>query len=173
MTRLIAIVLAAACAVCCGGDRAPLNRPGQVVVIGDTSFRTRDERAIDVTVVRTFQGHQATGVATLHELTLDAAQRSSLVRVAAARAWLSFYGVLASEPSAAYEAMQRGIDELGTEYRSTTRRGRQLIDDTGQIIRLAQIRAQRGDMADAASELFKVLQSRVAMSLRVFKGSID
>lgn len=167
------MALAAACAVCCGGTNAPLNQPGKIVVVGDTTFRTREDDAIDVSVARTFQGHRATGVATIQEMTLDAAQRSSLVRVAAARAWLSIHGALASEPPAAYEAARRGIDELGTEYRNVTRRGRSLIDDTGQIILLAEMLAERGDMAGAADQLSKVLRARVDMCLRVFKGSIE
>src|SRR5882672_2052759 len=81
-------LLALALVACCG-ERAPVLAPGQVVVAGDTTFRGRDGDAIEVTTARRLDGHDATGVATLHGMSLDAARRSPLVNVAAARAWLA------------------------------------------------------------------------------------
>src|SRR5437868_3500061 len=63
--------------------------PGQVVVDGDVTFSTKTGNAIDVIVHKTWDGHEATGLATLHGITLEAAKASPLLQVAGARAWLA------------------------------------------------------------------------------------
>ena len=146
--------------------------PGQVVVDGDTTFRTREANAIEVSVVRRFDDRHATGVATLHGVTLQDARRSPLVRVAVGRAWLAIQGALASEPAVAYDAARRGLDDVGTEYRGR-RKDRNLIDDTGQAIRIAESMAQRGDLTGAAAKLGEVLQTRVELYLRAFEGQVE
>ncbi len=147
--------------------------PGQVVVAGDTTFRTGEGNAIEVAVVRRFNDRDATGVATLRGLTLDEAQRSPLVHVAAARAWLSLQQALAADPEAAYDAARRGIEELGTEYRYSPRDGRNVIDDTGHSIRLAEMAAERGDKAAAAAELGEVLRTRIELYVRAYRGRLE
>ena len=149
----------------------PVVAPGQVVVAGDTTFRTRENSAIDVSVKRTFQTHEATGTATLHGLTLDEAQHSGLVHVAAGRAWLAIADALADDPAAAYEAAQRGIADLGTDYRGA--KGHHFMDDSGNMIVLAKMAAEQGDQAGAAQTLTKVLGDRVALYLRAFAGKVE
>ncbi|NVB82336.1 MAG: hypothetical protein HOV81_28410 [Kofleriaceae bacterium] len=146
--------------------------PGQVVVAGDTTFRTHENNAIEVSVVRRHGGKEATGIATLHDVALDAAQNSPLVGVAAGRAWLSLEHALTSEPAAAYEAARKGVDELGTAYRMK-REGKHVIDDTGSTLKLAEMSAAQGDLGRAAAQTADVLASRIEMYLRVFKGSVE
>jgi len=156
----------------CSGTNKSVVTPGQVVVAGDTTFRTHEGNAIEVRVVRKHAGKEATGVATLHDMTLDAAQHSPLIGVAAGRAWLSIKNELASDPSAAYEASRNGIDELGTAYRAK-RDGKHVVDDTGNTLKLAEMSAAKGEMARAADETAGVLQLRIDTYLRVFKGSVE
>jgi hypothetical protein len=165
------LVLAFALAACSGTSK-PVVTPGQVVVACDTTFRTHENNAIEVSVVRKHGGKEATGVATLHDMALDAAQKSPLVGVAAGRAWLSLENALASEPAAAYEAARKGIDELGTAYR-TKRDGKHVTDDTGSTLKLAEMSAAQGDLARAAEQTADVLESRIETYLRVFKGSVE
>jgi hypothetical protein len=146
--------------------------PGQVVVDGDSTFRTREGNAIDVSVVRHFGGRDATGVATLRGMTLEDAQRSPLVRVAAGRAWLAIQQALATEPNTAYDAGQRGLEELGTDYRGK-RNGKNVIDDTGQAVRIAESAAGRGDFPTAAAKLGEVLQARLELYVRAFEGKVE
>lgn len=170
MTRLallLSLVIGA-----CAGSRTAAVPPGQVVRSGDTTFHTRDGGAIDVTVRRTFRGHDATGTATLRGMTLEAAQRSALVRVAAARAWLSIGAALAADPPAAYEAAQRGTEELGTDYRAT-RGSRHVIDDTGHNILRAKMAAQDGDHVRAAEIITGVLRARIALHLRASQRTVE
>ena len=169
MQLAITLILIAACS---GPTMAPVERPGQVVVSGDTTFRTREGGAIDVSVKRAFRDHDATGTATLRGMTMAAAQRSALVGVAAARAWISIVEALGPEPAAAYEAARNGVDELGTEYRGGGG-SRHIIDDTGHAILHASVAAEAGDHASAAAEVTEVLRERVAIYLRVFKGDVE
>jgi hypothetical protein len=148
-------------------------KPGQVIVSGDTTFRTRERNAIEVATVRRFNDRDATGLATLHGLTLDDAQRSPLVHVAAGRAWLSLHEAFASEPQLAYETAHRGIDELGTAYRDRPRDGHNLIDDTGQAIRLSELAANVGDLAAAAAEMGEVLKTRIELYVRAYRGTVE
>ena len=149
----------------------PAVAPGQVVVAGDTTLRTREHNAIEVTVKRSFRTHDATGTAILHGLTLDEAQHAALVGVAAARAWLTIEAALASDPTAAYEAAQRGIADLGTDYRSA--KGHHIMDDSGNTIVNAKVSAEKGDLAGAAQTMTKVLNDRVALYLRAFDGAVE
>jgi len=143
-----------------------------VIVDGDTTFRTREGNAIDVSVARRFGGRDATGVATLRGMTLDEAQRSPLVHVATGRAWLAIQQALAPEPNTAYDAGRRGIEELGTDYRGR-RNGKNVIDDTGQTVRIAESAADRGDFATAAAKLAEVLQARLELYVRAFEGKVE
>jgi hypothetical protein len=143
-----------------------------VIRSGDTTFRTREGGAIDVTVHREFRGHDATGEVTLRSMTLEAAQRSTLVRVAAARAWLSIEAAMSSDPRAAYEAAQRATEELGTEYRSAGG-SRHVIDDTGHDILRARMASQDGDHARAAALMTGVLRARIELYLRAFPGTVE
>ena len=168
--RVIVLVLAAM--GCSSPAMAPKTAPGQVVISGDATFRTREGDAIDVSVKRTFYEHEAIGTATLHGMTLEAAEHSRLVGVATARAWLSIRTALAADPRAAYEAARRGIDELGTEYRGA-KGTRHIIDDTGNGILLAKMAMQKGDDVGAAEQMTKVLQDRIAIYLRTFAGFVE
>jgi hypothetical protein len=156
----------------CAASATPVATPGQVANLQDATFRMRDGGAIDVSVRRAFRGHEAAGAATLHGMTLEAAQHSVLVGVATARAWLEIEAALAADPLAAYEAAQHGIDELGTEYRGVGG-SHHVIDDTGNAIRHARMAAESGDHAGAAEELTEVLRERVAIYLRAFKGAVE
>jgi hypothetical protein len=167
MSRVLAAVLAMTISAACGSHDRPVVRPGQTITVGDTTFRTHEGDRIEVSIVRTFHDQHATGVAMLHGVSLEAAQRSPLVRVAIARAWLSIAQTLATEPAAAYEAARRGIDELRTEYRKAG-----IIDDTGQWIRLAEMAANADDIGTAASQLIKALRERVDLYLHVFHDSV-
>jgi len=159
--------------VACSGTTTPVVTPGQVVIVGDTTFRTREGGVIDVSVHRTFREHDATGTAALHGMALEAAQRSALVGVATARAWLSIVAALAAtDAPATYEAAQRGIDELGTMYRGANG-SRHIIDDTGHAILLARMAADRGDHVGAGEALTKVLRDRVEIYLRTFQGTVE
>jgi len=149
----------------------PVVAPGQVVVAGDTTFRTHENGAIEVSVKRSLQTHDATGTATIHGLGLDEAQHSGLVHVAAGRAWLAIAAALADDPAAAYEAAQRGIADLGTDYRGA--KGHHIMDDSGNTIVLAKMAAEKGDHAGAAQTLTKVLNDRVALYLRAYAGSVE
>jgi hypothetical protein len=167
---LLVLVLVGAA---CSGGKGPVVAPGQIVVDGDTTFRTREADAIDVLVVRRFSDREATGVATLHGMTLDDARRSDLIRIAAARAWLSLGQALTDDAAAAYEATGRGIDELGTGYRAVKRDGKHVIDDTGSKLKLAEMSAAQGDVSRAAADAADVLRSRIAIYVRVSSGSVE
>jgi hypothetical protein len=65
-----------------------------------------------------------------------------------------------------------GRVELGTHYR-VKRDGEQVIDDTGHSIRLAEMAASGGDLSGAAAALSGVLQTRLEMYARVFRGTIE
>lgn len=168
LTRLVVVVAGA----CSGSSKAPIVAPGQSVVVGDATFRTREGGAIDVNVKRTYGEHDATGTATLHGMTLDAAEHSALVGVATARAWLAIEAALGSDSAAASAAAQHGIDELGTAYRDM-KGSRHIMDDTGNGILFAKAAADNGDQAGAADELTKVLRERVAIYLRAFAGMVE
>jgi hypothetical protein len=147
-------------------------RPGHIVTVGTATFRTRDGAVIDVGVERAFRDHSATGRATLHGFTVEAAEHSTLVSVATGRAWLTLATALVNDPMAAYEAAQHGIDELGTSYRDV-KGSRHVIDDTGQDIILAKMAAERGEYAAAAETMLKVLHTRIDIYVRTFVGSVE
>lgn len=161
---LLAVLL-----VACSGPVRPAVTPGQVAVVGDATFRARDDGRISVTVTRRFEAHTASGTAVLEGMDLETATRSVLVRVAAARAWLAITEALGSEPARRYLAAQRAVDELGTEYR---RAHPSLIDDTGKHLQMAHVLLQQGDQAAAADELVRAVQSRLDLYLRCFRDHL-
>ncbi len=165
---LVVFLIATACS---GSTMTPNTTPGQVAIVGDSTFRTRDAGSIDVNVKRRFAAHEASGSAVLHNMTLDVAQTSPLVGVAATRAWLSIENVVV-EPTEAYEVAQRAIDELGTAYRDV-KGPKHVIDDTGNSIVFAKTLAAKGDYATAAKELTSVVRDRLAMYLRVFSKDVE
>jgi hypothetical protein len=154
------LVVAAFLAACSSPGEPPPMRAGQVVVAGDATLRTRDAGAIEVSVRRAFRDKTATGMATLHGLTLDAAQRSPLIGIAATRAWLTIATTLADEPAAASEAAERGLDELGIAYRGACGT-HHVIDDSGLDVLRARQEAERGNEAGAAAGLITVLRTRL------------
>ena len=161
---LLAVLLAA-----CPGPVKPSVTPGQVAVVGDASFRARNDGGISVTVTHTFEGHTASGTAVLEGMDLETAKRSVLVRVAGARAWLAITEALGSDPARRYLAAQRAVDELGTEYRKARPT---LIDDTGKHLQLALVLVEQGDQAAAADELVHAVESRLALYLRCFRDHL-
>lgn len=158
-------MLVALLAACSSPARPAVVPPGQVAVVGDSVFRTGLGGAIAVTVTRSFEGQSASGAATLLAMDLETAKQSVLVRVAAARAWLAIADALAGDPPRRYAAVQRAVDELGTEYRKARPT---LIDDTGKHLQLARILADQGDPAGAADEARRTVQSRLALYHRCF-----
>lgn len=171
MMRL-AFVLAALLASCSHPPGKKNVIPGQVIVVDDTTFTTREGNAIDASVIRRFGERQATGAATLHGMTLEEARTSVLVSVAKGRAWLAIATQL-SEASATYDAAMRGLDELGLEYRNVKRRGKYVTDDSGQTVLLAKISADKGDYARAAASVMDVLRERIRIYVRVFDGAVE
>lgn len=171
MKRLALVTLLALSA--CGNRKGPVVMPGQVVVAGDVTYHTQTGNTIEVRVMRKWQGHEATGVARLRGMTLEAAQKSPLVGVAGARAWLTILGQLTGEPTAAYDGAKHAIEELGTDYRYRKRDGKYVIDDTGNRLKLAAMSAEKGDIASAAHDAQKVLEERVELYLRMFEGSVE
>jgi hypothetical protein len=129
-------------------------------------------KPVPVTVEREWEGHHASGSATLKGMTPDAAQRSPLARVAAARAWLAILDELADEPVAAYGAAKHALDELGTDYRGK-HDGKLVTDDTGSTLRLAGMAADKGGVAEAAKMARRVLEQRLDMYLHVFANSVE
>lgn len=142
--------------------------PGQVVVDGGSTFRTKDHNAIEVTVVRSLEAATGTGIALLHDMDLDTARRSPLVRVAAARAWLEIADRLKTEPHQAYVAARRGVDELGQLYLE-----KRVLDDTGNYLLGAEDAAQRGNEAGAVITVEKVIRSRIALYVRGYRGLVE
>jgi hypothetical protein len=171
MIRL-ALMFAATFASCSHPPTNSVVTPGQVYVVGDITLTTREHNAVDVTVIRTFRDHHATGTATLRSMSVDDAMGSRLVNVAKGRAWLAIAGELTEAP-AAYDAALRGLEELGTDYRSAKGKGKHIIDDSGQSLRLAKISADKGDHAVAAAEVMNVLRERIRIYVRVSDGAVE
>lgn len=145
MNRLCALVLGIAA---CADPPKRLVEPGQVTVVGDSTFTTGDHNTIVVTTRRTLDDASATGSVTLHDLDLDGAKRSVLLRIAAGRAWLAIAHQLA-DPQRAYDAAKRGVDELGSMLEVTHKR--HIIDDTQMHVHIAEDNAAHGDY-QAATE---------------------
>ena len=129
-------------------------------------------RPVPITVEREWEGHHASGSATLRGMTSDDAQKSPLARVAAARAWLRILDQLADQPVAAYGGAKHALDELGTDYRGK-HNGKLVTDDTGSTLRLAGMAADKGDIAEAAKMARDVLEQRLDMYLHVFANSVE
>jgi hypothetical protein len=165
-------MLAAFLAACGGPTQPPPMRAGQVVVAGDLTLRTRAAGAIEVSVRRAFREQTATGMATVHGLTLDAAQRSPLIGIAATRAWLTIIAALADDPAAASEAAERGLDDLGVAYRGGCGT-HHVIDDSGLDVLRARQEAKRGNPAGAAAGLTTVLRTRLDRYLRLCRELVE
>jgi hypothetical protein len=164
IARVLLLVIAVAA---CPGPRKVTVDPGQVITLGDTVLRTRDGDVIDVAATRDAAGHEKIGTAQLVGVALEEAKTSPLLGVAAARAWLAVVAeVAATDPEAAYRAGLRGIEELGTGYRS--RGSRHVMDDTGNDLRFAKSDADAGDFGAAAERVRGVLNERVEIYLRVY-----
>ena len=162
--RWIAFVFVVGCS-----QPAVLVTPGQVVVAGDTTFRTHEHDTIDVTTRRLFEDVSGTGSVRLHGLDLDTAKRSIWVRIAGARAWLAIASQL--EPQRAYAACRRGLDELGSMF--DLPRKPMIMDDTGNYIHIADDLASRSDFKPAADELVKVIQTRIVIYVKKAAGTAE
>lgn len=92
-------------------------------------------------------------------------------RIAAGRAWLAVAHQLAATPEAAYGAAKRGIDELGSTLDLPIKPI--ILDDTDNHVHIAEEQATRGDFADAASELERVLESRIAIFIKKSRGAAE
>lgn len=122
----------------------------------------------DISVRKDHAGHVGVGHATLlGEAAKTDRDSSPHRRLAAARAWLA----LAEELEAlaqfadAYAAALNGIAELGDEYRTRT-----LKDDTSLALKIAEREAADGAHDAAAREAITVLDERVQLYARKFRG---
>lgn len=150
------------------GPANPVAVPGQVVVVGDATFRTRVDGGIDVTVVRSFENGTGSGVATLRAMDLPTAERSPLVRVAIGRAWMQVVDAL--DPKRRYDAIKRAIEEVGTDYRKARPN---LIDDTSKHLNIAKVLIDQGDAEGAGAEAIETLRARIGIYLRTFHGQVE
>jgi len=142
--------------------------PGQVVVDGNTTFRTKDQNRIEVTVLRAFESASGTGVATFHDMDLETARRSPLVRVAVGRAWLDLTSHLGAEAHQAVLACHRALDELGQLYLT-----KRVFDDSEQYLQIAEDAVAHGNEPGSIPTFEKVIRWRIALYLRGYRGLVE
>lgn len=171
MMSLARVLVCAIALVACSCPRRVTVAPGQVIALGDTVLRTREGNIIEVTATRAASGHEKTGTAELLGVSVEEAKTSPLLGIGAARAWLAVVSTVAPmDPEAGYRAALRGIEELGTGYRS--RGSRHIMDDTGNKLRFAKSDADAGNFTAAAERVRAVLSERVETYVRVYSDRV-
>lgn len=141
----------------------------------DRATFTVKASSIEVRVVRAWRGHEETGLAISHGVTLDFPRMAALVGIAGARAWLAIFSRPVDDAAAKYLAIKQALVELGDEYRYRDggKYRRSIEDDTGVKLLLAAGLANQGDVAGAAALAQRMLASRLEAYLWRFRGVID
>jgi hypothetical protein len=146
--RLLLVATLAACSSPAARWRAPENAES-IRVQGELVIRAEPDGTTSVTARVALDADSATGAVRLRGTELASAGQSKHVRLARARAWQALAATLAADPARAFEAANKGTEELSSS----------VLNDSSMSVKRAELLRMDNKIGEAAVEMAGALRS--------------